>query len=73
VTQPDPSAPFESAVATRRGDDGTTGLVGGALAPAVGLRGTLLTVGVLGLVLSGAAVMWSPVRRHRTLPAPAAE
>ncbi|TMH07184.1 MAG: MFS transporter [Betaproteobacteria bacterium] len=48
-------------------------LVGGALATAIGLRGTLLTVGVLGLVLSGAAVMWSPVRRHRTLPAPAAE
>ena len=48
-------------------------LVGGALATAIGLRGTLLTVGVLGLVLSGAAVLWSPVRRHRTLPAPAAE
>jgi len=29
VTQPDPSAPFESAVATRRGDDGTTGLLFG--------------------------------------------
>ena len=48
-------------------------LVGGALATAIGLRGTLLTVGVLGLVLSGAAVLWSPVRRHHTLPAPAAE
>jgi hypothetical protein len=48
-------------------------LVGGALATAIGLRGTLLTVGILGLVLSGAAVLWSPVRRHRTLPAPAAE
>ena len=43
-------------------------LVGGALATAIGLRGTLLTVGILGLVLSGAAVLWSPVRRHRTLP-----
>src|SRR5205814_8860014 len=48
-------------------------LVGGALATAIGLRGTLLTVGILGLVLSGAAVLWSPVRRHRTLPAPATE
>jgi predicted MFS family arabinose efflux permease len=43
-------------------------LVGGALATAIGLRGTLLTVGILGLALSGAAVLWSPVRRHRTLP-----
>ena len=44
-------------------------LVGGALATAIGLRGTLLTVGVLGLVLSGAAVMWSPddCRRLRRL------
>ena len=48
-------------------------LVGGALATAVGLRATLLTVGVLGLVLCTAAVLWSPVRRHRKLPAPAAE
>ena len=48
-------------------------LVGGALATGIGLRGTLLTVGVLGLVLAGAAVIWSPVRRHRQLPAPAAE
>ena len=48
-------------------------LVGGALATGIGLRGTLLTVGVLGLMLSAAAVVWSPVRRHHTLPAPAAE
>jgi uncharacterized membrane protein len=48
-------------------------LAGGALATGIGLRGTLLTVGVLGLLLSAAAVVWSPVRRHRTLPAPAAE
>ena len=48
-------------------------LVGGALATGIGLRGTLLTVGVLGLVLSAAAVLWSPVRRHRTLPAIAAD
>src|SRR6266404_33349 len=48
-------------------------LVGGALATGIGLRATLLTVGVLGLVLSAAAVLWSPVRRHHTLPAPAAE
>jgi len=48
-------------------------LVGGALASAVGLRATLLTVGVLGLILCTAAVFWSPVRRHHKLPAPAAE
>ena len=48
-------------------------LVGGVLATYIGLRGTLLTVGVLALVLSGAAVLWSPVRRHRALPAVAAE
>jgi cob(I)alamin adenosyltransferase len=29
VTEPDPSAPYASAVATRRGDDGTTGLLYG--------------------------------------------
>ena len=44
-------------------------LAGGALATAIGLRGTLLTVGVLGLALVAGAVLWSPVRRHRTLPA----
>jgi MFS family permease len=43
-------------------------LVGGALATAIGLRGTLLTVAALGLSLSAAAVLWSPVRRHRVLP-----
>jgi MFS family permease len=43
-------------------------LVGGALATGIGLRGTLLTVGALGLALSLAAVFWSPVRRHRVLP-----
>jgi predicted MFS family arabinose efflux permease len=48
-------------------------LVGGALATGIGLRGTLLTVGALGLALAVAAVLWSPVRRHRELPAPAAE
>jgi len=48
-------------------------LAGGALATAVGLRATLLTVGVLALVLTGAAVIWSPVRRHRTLPAAASD
>jgi len=48
-------------------------LFGGALATGIGLRGTLLTVGVLGLLLSAAAVAWSPIRRHRTLPAQAAE
>jgi MFS family permease len=48
-------------------------LVGGALASAVGLRATLATIGVLGLVLAAAAVAWSPVRAHRVLPAVAAE
>ncbi|MFO1306137.1 MAG: MFS transporter [Burkholderiales bacterium] len=44
-------------------------LVGGALASAIGTRGTLLTVGALGLALAVAAVLWSPVRRHQSLPA----
>jgi MFS family permease len=43
-------------------------LVGGALATGIGLRGTLLTVGALGLALALAAVRWSPVQRHRVLP-----
>ena len=46
-------------------------LVGGALATAIGLRATLLTIGVLGLAAGRGAVLWSPVRRHRTLPAAA--
>ena len=45
-------------------------LVGGALASQIGLRSTLLVVGVLGLLLSAAAVLWSPVLRHRALPDP---
>jgi MFS family permease len=44
-------------------------LAGGALATAIGLRATLLTVGVLGLMLVAGAVLWSPVRRHRAMPA----
>ena len=48
-------------------------LVGGALATGIGTRSTLLTVGVLGLLLAAAAVLWSPVRRHQTLPATVAE
>ncbi|HVE48533.1 MAG TPA: MFS transporter [Casimicrobiaceae bacterium] len=48
-------------------------LVGGALATAVGLRATLMTIGVLGIVLAAAAIAWSPVRRHRALPQIAAE
>ena len=48
-------------------------LVGGALASAIGTRGTLLTVGGLGLVLAVCAVLWSPVRRHQTLPAAVVE
>ena len=48
-------------------------LVGGALATGIGLRGTLLTVGALGLALAAAAALWSPVREHRELPAPMAD
>jgi MFS family permease len=48
-------------------------LVGGALATAIGLRGTLLTVGVLGILLVVGTVLWSPVRRHREMPAVASD
>jgi predicted MFS family arabinose efflux permease len=48
-------------------------LVGGALASGIGTRGTLLTVGGLGLLLAAGAVLWSPVRRHQTLPAAVTE
>jgi MFS family permease len=48
-------------------------LAGGALATAIGLRATLLSVGVLGLALAAAAVLWSPVRRHHKLPAVASD
>jgi predicted MFS family arabinose efflux permease len=48
-------------------------LAGGALASRIGLRPTLLAIGGLGLALAGAAVAWSPVRRHRTLPAVAGD
>jgi predicted MFS family arabinose efflux permease len=48
-------------------------LVGGALATQIGLRQTLWAVGVLGLILSVVAMRWSPVRRHRHLPAVAAD
>ena len=44
-------------------------LAGGALATEIGLRATLLTIGVLGLLLVACAVLWSPVRRHREMPA----
>jgi MFS family permease len=44
-------------------------LVGGVLATVIGLRGTLLVVAALGVALSVAAVLWSPVRLHRVLPA----
>lgn len=43
-------------------------LAGGALASIIGLRATLMVIGVLGVVLAAAAVAWSPVRRHRALP-----
>jgi MFS family permease len=48
-------------------------LAGGALATAIGLRNTLLTVGVLAIALTAGAILWSPVRRHRTLPVVPAE
>jgi uncharacterized membrane protein len=48
-------------------------LAGGALATAIGLRATLLTVGVLALMLVAGAVIWSPVRRHRKMPVVASE
>jgi MFS family permease len=43
-------------------------LAGGALATAIGLRATLLSVAGFGVLLAFAAVAWSPVRAHRTLP-----
>jgi len=48
-------------------------LAGGALATAIGLRGTLLTIGVLGILLVVGVVLWSPVRRHREMPAVASD
>ena len=44
-------------------------LAGGALATAIGLRSTLLAIGVLGLLLAAGAMLRSPVRRHVRLPA----
>jgi hypothetical protein len=41
------------------------------LATGIGLRHTLWVVGVLGIVLSVAAMRFSPVRFHRSLPASA--
>jgi MFS family permease len=48
-------------------------LAGGAIATAIGLRATLFAIAILGAVLAAAAVAWSPVRRHRTLPAAGAD
>ena len=48
-------------------------LIGGTLATGIGLRPTLLVVGALGLALAIGAMMTSPFRSHRTLPAAAAE
>jgi hypothetical protein len=48
-------------------------LAGGALATGIGLRQTLWAVGALGLVLAVVAMRWSPVRRHRHLPAAASD
>ncbi len=44
-------------------------LAGGAVATAIGLRSTLLAIGVLGLLLAAGAMIRSPVRRHVRLPA----
>ena len=46
-------------------------LFGGALGEWLGLSGTLLLVGVLGLVLAALAMSVSPVRAVRHLPQPA--
>ena len=48
-------------------------LAGGLLATVIGLRPTLWVVGSLGMVLAVVAMRWSPVRRHRHLPAVAIE
>jgi MFS family permease len=48
-------------------------LIGGSLATGIGLRATLLVVGVLGLALAIGAMTSSPFRSHRTLPATGAE
>jgi Na+/melibiose symporter-like transporter len=48
-------------------------LAGGALATEIGLRATLLTIAALGIVLVAGAVIWSPVRRHREMPAVASD
>jgi MFS family permease len=48
-------------------------LAGGALATAIGLRPTLLTIGALGLLLVAGAIVWSPVRRHREMPMAASD
>ena len=45
-------------------------LIGGALGEWMGLSGTLLLVGVLGLVLAGLAISVSPVLTVRQLPQP---
>ncbi|MFS8087431.1 MAG: MFS transporter, partial [Acidobacteriota bacterium] len=47
-------------------------LFGGALGEWLGLSGTLLLVGVLGLALAGLAIVVSPVRAVRQLPHPSA-
>ena len=44
-------------------------LAGGVLATGIGLRPTLWVVGSLGIALALVAMRWSPVRRHRHLPA----
>ena len=43
-------------------------LAGGLTATLIGLRATLWAVGAMGIVLSAAAVWWSPVRKHREMP-----
>src|SRR5215470_4422440 len=48
-------------------------LAGGSLATLIGLRSTLLVIGVLGLALAGAGFLFSQVRAHRSLPAVAVD
>ena len=48
-------------------------LAGGVLATGIGLRPTLWVVGSLGIALALVAMRWSPVRRHRHLPAVATD
>jgi len=43
------------------------------LAPGTAHGGTLWTIAVLGILLVIGTVLWSPVRRHREMPAVASD